>query len=626
MLAQQMARGGRPGTVTWLDRSAAALKVAQGRAAARGLTNIVWEQRSLLDLPGSGLGPFDYIDCCGVLHHLPDPAAGLRALLSVLAPGGGLGLMVYAPHGRTGVYMIQDALRLLAPPEQDPPARLDTARRVMKHLPETAWLRANRSVTDHLNGGDAGLYDLLLNPRDRAFTVPELHDFLARAGLGRLLGGTAALRSGAAAAGPQATGADRCAAGASASRAGGSARGQYRGAYRLLHPRRGGAGARRSVQPGRGADLPGDARRGNRQRHPAQPHVWSSGWMGCVCLSPVPPMAGAILRLIDGQRTVGEIGAMLAARGTGRGGVRAGLAGAVPRAGADQPAAARCAGWLGWICGCLCSQMAHDPGGGLIGRKEGLDREFGQRDVDRRAEHRGRAEERQRPVHGGELERNRHHLMIARLRPAGGTGRQRVIAHFLHQVGQEGVAADIDLLAQAVDDVVPPFDQVDDARGEAGRMQAEPDDVDRRRQQHRIDPGDQVPDRLVRRRHGPVPVDRQGRVRLMHRQDQVDALARDAEIGIVERPLLVGRRESGGAQEHIPVTQRNRQPVGQQQQHLPTRVSSPGLQETEMFRGDLGVAGEIQLASPAALTPLANQVSDGSGGSVHALSIQRRTV
>jgi SAM-dependent methyltransferase len=76
MLAQQMAREDRPGSVTWLDRSAAALKIAQGRAAARGLGNIVWEQRSLLELPGSGLGPFDYIDCCGVLHHLPDPAEG----------------------------------------------------------------------------------------------------------------------------------------------------------------------------------------------------------------------------------------------------------------------------------------------------------------------------------------------------------------------------------------------------------------------------------------------------------------------------------------------------------------------------------------------------------------------
>jgi SAM-dependent methyltransferase len=183
MLAQQMARGGRAGTVTWLDRSVAALGIAQARATARGLTNIEWEQRSLLELPGSGLGPFDYIDCCGVLHHLPDPAAGLRALLSVLAPGGGLGLMVYAPHGRTGVYMLQDALRMLAPAGEAPAVRLDLAKRVMRHLPETAWLRRNGFLDDHVNGGDAGLYDLLLNPRDRAFTVRDLHALLAGEGL-----------------------------------------------------------------------------------------------------------------------------------------------------------------------------------------------------------------------------------------------------------------------------------------------------------------------------------------------------------------------------------------------------------------------------------------------------------
>ena len=183
MLAQQMARAGRAGSVTWLDRSAASLKIAQARAVMRGLDNVIWEQRSLLELPGSGLGSFDYIDCCGVLHHLPDPAAGLRALLSVLAPGGGLGLMVYAPHGRTGVYMVQDALRLLAPAEADPTERLDVAKRVMRHLPETAWLRRNSFLDDHINGGDAGLYDLLLNPRDRAFTARELHALLDAEGL-----------------------------------------------------------------------------------------------------------------------------------------------------------------------------------------------------------------------------------------------------------------------------------------------------------------------------------------------------------------------------------------------------------------------------------------------------------
>jgi SAM-dependent methyltransferase len=183
MLAQQMAWAGRAGRVTWLDRSAAARKVAGARVAARGLDNVAFEEGSILDLPASGLGPFDYIDCCGVLHHLPDPLAGLRALVSVLAPGGGVGLMVYAPHGRTGVYMLQDALRLVAPADEPPATRVDIAKRLWKQAPETAWLRRNPWITDHLKGGDAGIYDLLLNPRDVAFSVPALAALVDAAGL-----------------------------------------------------------------------------------------------------------------------------------------------------------------------------------------------------------------------------------------------------------------------------------------------------------------------------------------------------------------------------------------------------------------------------------------------------------
>ena len=183
MLAQQMTNAGRAGDVTWLDRSAAARRVAEARVAARKLGNVVFQEGSLLDLPGSGLGPFDYIDCCGVLHHLPDPLEGLKALISVLAPGGGLGLMVYAPHGRTGVYMAQDALRLLAPPDEAPAARVEVAKRLWRQMPETAWLKRNPWITDHEKGGDAGLYDLLLNPRDISFTVAAFNALIAAAGL-----------------------------------------------------------------------------------------------------------------------------------------------------------------------------------------------------------------------------------------------------------------------------------------------------------------------------------------------------------------------------------------------------------------------------------------------------------
>ena len=50
---------------------------------------------------------FDLVVCTGVLHHLPDPDDGLRALRDVLRPGGAMRLMVYARYGRAGIYMMQ---------------------------------------------------------------------------------------------------------------------------------------------------------------------------------------------------------------------------------------------------------------------------------------------------------------------------------------------------------------------------------------------------------------------------------------------------------------------------------------------------------------------------------------
>ncbi|MFT9440330.1 MAG: class I SAM-dependent methyltransferase [Acetobacter papayae] len=183
MLATHLARAQRPGEVICLDRSKAALAIAQARADVRQLTNIRFIEGSLLELPALELSLFDYIDCCGVLHHLPDPDSTLTALEAMLAPGGGMGLMVYAPYGRTGVYMVQDALGSLAPVTDTPEARLDMARRIMRTLPATAWLRQNGNFGDHLSGGDAGLYDLLLNPRDRSYTITAFMALLSRAGL-----------------------------------------------------------------------------------------------------------------------------------------------------------------------------------------------------------------------------------------------------------------------------------------------------------------------------------------------------------------------------------------------------------------------------------------------------------
>jgi SAM-dependent methyltransferase len=182
MLAAQAAARGLPVELSYLDLSAPARAIAEGRAGVRGLKNIRFLTGSLLDVARLALGPYDYIDCCGVLHHLPDPAAGLAALTAELAPVGGMGLMLYGQLGRTGVYPMQAALRTLV--GDDPAERqVAAARRLLKDLPESNWLKRNPFLGDHLRGEDAALYDLLLHAEDRAYTVPEIAALIAGTGL-----------------------------------------------------------------------------------------------------------------------------------------------------------------------------------------------------------------------------------------------------------------------------------------------------------------------------------------------------------------------------------------------------------------------------------------------------------
>ena len=184
MLAQQMADIGVPGEVVHLDQSEPSQAIAQQRAKIRGLDNIRFVRGSLLDVAELAPGPWDYIDCCGVLHHLEDPAAGLAALTGVLAPDGGIGVMVYGALGRIGIYHVQEMMGALAPPDGgDDKARVALTRRLVDNLPPTAWLNRNGQVRDHKEGGDPGLYDLFLHARDRAYRVPQVADLVASANL-----------------------------------------------------------------------------------------------------------------------------------------------------------------------------------------------------------------------------------------------------------------------------------------------------------------------------------------------------------------------------------------------------------------------------------------------------------
>ncbi len=176
-LAEQLR--GMDARIVHVDVSEPSIAVARERARIRGLSGIEWISESIVDLPKLALGEFDYINCVGVLHHLDSPEHGLDALLSSLAPDGALGLMVYGQIGRTGVYQLQSLLRTLNAGLDDTADKLTNAKAVLASLPKRNWFKRGEELhPDHRSGGDAGIVDLLLHSKDRAYTVPQLYEWL----------------------------------------------------------------------------------------------------------------------------------------------------------------------------------------------------------------------------------------------------------------------------------------------------------------------------------------------------------------------------------------------------------------------------------------------------------------
>jgi SAM-dependent methyltransferase len=165
--------------VTAVDFSATSVRCTEELKRKYDLANLEVRRLAVEDVSALG-ATFDQIVCTGVLHHLADPDAGLAALRAVLAPGGALHLMVYAPYGRTGVYMLQDFCRRLgirADPDEIPDL-IEALRALPAGHPLATLLREAPDFRD-----PAALADALLNPRDRAYAVPELFDLLERGGL-----------------------------------------------------------------------------------------------------------------------------------------------------------------------------------------------------------------------------------------------------------------------------------------------------------------------------------------------------------------------------------------------------------------------------------------------------------
>lgn len=185
--------GEGPVNIVHIDLSKRSLEIAEARVRERCIEGVQFVHGSLLEMKdilpqlqakdGQPLTEFDYINCSGVLHHLEDPEKGLCSLRDVLAPGGAIAIMLYGKYGRTGVYQFQELMRALPMEQAGPELRVNVCKAALEDLPETNWLMRQKEELLDLRTTDAELYDLLLHSRDRAYSVPEVYQFVQSSGL-----------------------------------------------------------------------------------------------------------------------------------------------------------------------------------------------------------------------------------------------------------------------------------------------------------------------------------------------------------------------------------------------------------------------------------------------------------
>jgi len=165
--------------VTGIDVSATSIRCTRELRRTHNLTNLELHQLPI-ERVAELATCFDLIVCTGVLHHLADPDAGLSALRGVLAPDGAMHLMVYAPYGRTGIYMLQEFCRRLGLRATDADIRdlMSALRTLPSGHPLETLLRNAPDFRD-----EAALADALIHPQDRAYSIPQLLRFVQDARL-----------------------------------------------------------------------------------------------------------------------------------------------------------------------------------------------------------------------------------------------------------------------------------------------------------------------------------------------------------------------------------------------------------------------------------------------------------
>jgi SAM-dependent methyltransferase len=160
------------------DLSAASLAYAQQAAKRYGARNIEFLIADILDLDRLGKD-FDIIECVGVLHHMADPWAGWRKLISRLKPKGLMYIGLYSSISRANIATLR-----ASPDYPGPGCRDDAARAYRAHLLRRSAGQPPTELVQSRNFYALNEFrDLVLHESEQHVSLSEIASFLNDAGL-----------------------------------------------------------------------------------------------------------------------------------------------------------------------------------------------------------------------------------------------------------------------------------------------------------------------------------------------------------------------------------------------------------------------------------------------------------
>jgi len=157
-----------------VDLSLTSLCYAKRKTREFGLSSIEYAQADILKL-GALDRRFDVIESSGVLHHLADPIAGWRVLLSLLRPGGFMRLGFYSEVARRDVVRARSFIA-----EQGYGSTAEDIRRCrqeLMNLDQSLGWRALLGFSDFFSISECR--DLLFHVQEHRLTLAGINAFLS---------------------------------------------------------------------------------------------------------------------------------------------------------------------------------------------------------------------------------------------------------------------------------------------------------------------------------------------------------------------------------------------------------------------------------------------------------------